>query len=559
VKGVLFLVAALLLAPLLSVAVAAAPSELCLSDAAGLKVADARLFDGVGSYRGPRVSVNPEAQRYFEQGMVFGWGFNFAEAARSFRAATLRDPDCAMCRWGIAWAVGPSINHDMAAADVPIARDALVQAKVHAADARTRELVAALAERHPASATGVDDAAAIRYAEAMVAFAQRHPGDADAAVLAAEALMTAHAYDWWTATGAARPWTPQILALLEQALALSPDHPGAHHYRVHLYDESKTPEAALGSAQRLATVAPGVGHLVHMPSHVYLRIGRYHDAVRANQAAVAADQQYAAATQPDPAYAAGYVLHNQHFLWAAALWSGESALAAATAASMAAAATALPAVAIDAGTRQHLQSTVWLTDLRFGRWEAIELRAGPSQADAGGAYLRGIVAMARGVAAARQGEVGLAGVQLARLQAARREASVQKLTVKSTHDAADLLRLAEALLRSDLAAARGDWPAAISNARQAVKLEDKLAVDEPPVWQIPARHRLGQALLQAGQPGAAGEVFAADLRRHPDNAVALQGLAEAERRRGRVSAAESTQRRAQAAWAHADVPLSKGY
>lgn len=557
-KRLLFLLAALLL-PWQTVAVAAASGELCLSDATGLKVADARLFDGVGSYRAARVSANPEAQRYFEQGMVFGWGFNFAEAARSFRAATLRDPDCAMCRWGIAWAVGPSINHDMAAADVPIARDALVQAKVHAADARTRELVAALAERHPAGATGVDDAAARRYAEAMVAFAKRHPGDADAAVLAAEALMNAHAYDWWTATGAARPWTPQILALLDQALALAPDHPGAHHYRVHLYDESKTPEAALGSAQRLATVAPGVGHLVHMPSHVYLRVGRYHDAVRANQAAVAADQRYAAATQPDPAYAAGYVLHNQHFLWASSLWSGESALAAATAASMAAAATALPAVAIEAGTRQYLQSTVWLTELRFGRWEAIEVRAAGDRPDAGAAYLRGIVALARGVAAARQGDVVRSREQLARLQAARRDAAAQKLTIKSTHSAADLLRLAEALLQSELAAARGDQPAAVRYARQAVTLEDRLAVDEPPVWQIPARHRLGQALLQAGQPGAAAEVFAADLRRHPDNAVALQGLAEAERRRGRVSAAESTQRRAQAAWAYADLPLPAVY
>lgn len=557
-KGVLILLAALLLS-WQPVAVAAASRELCLSDAAGLKVADARLFDGVGSYRGPRVSANAEAQRYFEQGMVFGWGFNFAEAARSFRAATLRDPGCAMCRWGIAWAVGPSINHDMAAADAPIARDALVQAKVHAADARTRELVAVLAERHPAGATGVDDAAALRYAEAMVAFAQRHPGDADAAVLAAEALMTAHAYDWWTETGAARPWTPQILALLEQALALSPDHPGAHHYRVHLYDESKTPEAALGSAQRLATVAPGVGHLVHMPSHVYLRIGRYHDAVRANQAAVAADQRYAAATQPDPAYAAGYVLHNEHFLWAAALWSGESALAAATAASMAAAATALPAVAIDAGTRQHLQSTVWLTDVRFGRWDPIEARAIDDRPDAGAAYLRGIVALARGMAAARQGGVARGREQLTRLQAARRDAAAQKLMIKSTHNAADLLRLAEALLQSELAAARGDRPAAVRYARQAVMLEDRLAVDEPPVWQIPARHRLGQALLQAGQPGAAAEVFAADLQRHPNNAIALRGLAEAERRRGQVSAAETAQRRALAAWAHADLPLPAAY
>ena len=346
----------LLLLPSL-VASALPANELCLSDARGLKITDARLFEGVGSYRAPRVSDHPEAQRYFEQGLVFGWGFNFAESARSFRAATLRDPDCAMCRWGIAWAVGPSINHDMDAADMPIARDAIVQARAYATDPRTRELVAALALRYADGAATVADADAVRYAEALVALAERRSNDADIAVLAAEALMTAHAYDWWRADGTAQPWTPRIAALLDRALALAPDHPGAHHYRIHLYDESRTPAAALASAERLPAIAPGVGHLVHMPSHVYLRLGRYHDAVGSNQAAVTADQRYATATIADRAYAAGYALHNQHFLWASALWSGESQVALDTAKAMAATVASWPDLQIDAGTRQHLLAT----------------------------------------------------------------------------------------------------------------------------------------------------------------------------------------------------------
>lgn len=543
--------ALLLLLPAL-VAGALPSNELCLSDARGLKISDARLFEGAGSYRAPRVSGHPEAQRYFEQGLVFGWGFNFAEAARSFRAATVRDPDCAMCRWGIAWAVGPSINHDMEAADLPIARDAIVQARVYAADPRTRELVAALALRHADGATTVRDVDANRYAEAMVTLAERRPNDADIAVLAAEALMTAHAYDWWRADGTAQPWTPRITALLDRALALAPDHPGAHHYRIHLYDESRTPAAALASAERLPAIAPGVGHLVHMPSHVYLRLGRYHDAVRANQAAVTADQRYATETIADPAYAAGYVLHNQHFLWASALWSGESQVALATATSMAATAASWPDLQIDAGTRQHLQATPWLTLVRFGRWSDILLATMDSKA---GPYLRGVTAYARGTAYAHQGMRARAEQELTALRAARRQASALKLEVKRTNRAGDLLAVAEALLRSDIAAARGAHAEAVRHARVAVAREDRLASDEPPAWLIPARHRLGQALLQAGQARAALAVFEADLERHPGNAVALAGRAESERRLGNTAAADALLVQARVAWDHADVPL----
>jgi tetratricopeptide (TPR) repeat protein len=534
------------------VASALPANELCLSDVRGLKVTDARLFEGVGSYRAPRVSDHPEAQRYFEQGMVFGWGFNFAEAARSFRAATLRDPDCSMCRWGIAWAVGPSINHDMDAADMPIARDAIVQARVYAADPRTRELVAALALRYADGATTVTDAVAIRYAEAMVALAERRPNDPDIAVYAAEALMTAHAYDWWRADGTAQPWTPRIAALLDRALALAPDHPGAHHYRIHLYDESRTPAAALVSAQRLPAITPGVGHLVHMPSHVYLRLGRYHDAVGANQAAVTADQRYAAATIADRAYAAGYALHNQHFLWAAALWSGESQVALDTAQAMAATVAGWPDLQIDAGTHQHLLATPWFTLVRFGRWNDILLATMDPKA---GPYLRGVTAYARGTAYANVGSRARAEQELTMLRAARRQASAQKLMIKQTNRAGDLLAVAEALLRADIAAARGSRAEAVRHARVAVAREGRLASDEPPAWQIPTRHRLGEALLQAGQPRAALAVFEADLERHPANAIALAGRAESERRLGNAAIADALWVQARTAWDHADVPL----
>lgn len=543
---------------------AAPPAELCLSDARGLKVADARLFPGA-RHAAPRVSDHADAQRYFEQALVMGWGFNFAESARSFRTAVQLDPSCAACRWGVAWALGPSINHHMDAADLPVVRDALVQARVHAAgDARTRDLVAALALRYP-SATGTpNDADAQRYATAMSELAQRHPDDADLQVLAAEALMNAHPYDWWDAQGRPQPWTPRIAALLDRAVALAPDHAGAHHYRIHLYDDSPEPARALDSARRLPAAAPDVGHLVHMAAHTALRTGHYHEAVLANEAAVAADLRYAAATKVDAAYAAGYALHNRHHLWAATLWSGESQRARAAARDIVQTVAALPAApADDAGLRdealdadataQYLLATPWLTDARFGRWDALLQRPVPS--DDAGPLLLGLVWFARGVAYAHTADVPAAQRAARRLDAERSAARKAALQVRRTHDADRLLDVAAALLASQIAGARGQHAAAVSAARRAVALEDRLEADEPPVWQIPARHRLGEALLQQQRPQAALDVFDADLRRHPSNAVALAGRAEALRRLKRTAPAERALADARVAWRHADVPL----
>lgn len=557
-----------LLASVLSAALplqAAPPTELCLSDARGLKVADARLFPGA-RHVAPRVSDHADAQRYFEQALVMGWGFNFAESARSFRTAVQLDPSCAACRWGVAWALGPSINHDMDAADLPVVRDALLQARVHAApgDARTRDLVAALALRYPSATEPPRDDDEQRYAAAMIELAQRRPDDADLQVLAAEALMNAHAYDWWDAKGRARPWTPRIAALLDRAVALAPDHAGAHHYRVHLYDDSPDPARALDSARRLPAAAPDVGHLVHMAAHTALRTGHYHEAVLANEAAVAADLRYAAATKMDAAYASGYALHSRHHLWAAALWSGESQRAQDAARDIVRTLATLPAAPVDdAGppdqapdadaTPQYLLATPWLTDLRFGRWHAVLQR--PVPADDAGPLLLGLVAFARGVAYARTADVPAARREAGRLEAARKAARKAALQVRHTHAADRLLDVAVALLRSQIAGARGQHAAAVGHAQRAVALEDRLAADEPPVWQIPARHRLGEAQLQQQRPQAALAVFDADLRHHPANAVALAGRAEALRRLQRPAPAEQALADARAAWRYADLPL----
>lgn len=546
--------AALMLAPLAWSKAPQGAAAVCLNDAGALPVADVRLLS-IGPYRAPRVSASDRAQQLFNQGMVFGWGFNFAEAVRSFRAAALTDIDCALCRWGIAWALGPSVNHDMKPEDVPIALDAITQARAYATDAASREraLIEALATRYSEDPKSDTEKLATDYAAAMRRLAARYPGDADIAVLAAEATMNEHPYDYWRPGGQAQPWTPGIIELLDRASRIAPDHPGAHHYRIHLYEASPTPEQALESAERIGTLAPSVGHLVHMPSHIYLRLGRYHAAVRANQAAVESDRAYLAAVKANPSYAADYVPHNVHFLWASALWSGESGVAMAAAEDLARAAGRLPDEPGRRGTRQHLQATPWLTLVRYQKWDAVLARVQPPMGDA--PYLGGLIHFAHGMAYAAKGDVHEARRQAEGLRVMERRSVGQKLKVKNINDASALLAIARSLLAAEIALVRGARAEAVRHAVAAVGAEDRLEIDEPPAWQLPTRHALGRALLASGRVQEARVVFADDLARHPENAVALMGLAAAERWLGRDAEADRLEQRARVAWALGDTEL----
>ncbi|HYM47827.1 MAG TPA: hypothetical protein VES91_05060, partial [Burkholderiaceae bacterium] len=498
----------------------------CTANTAKLPVSQARLL-AFGNYRGPLASSNDKAQRFFDQGLVFGWGFNFAEAVRSFRAAAQLDLDCALCRWGVAWALGPSINHDMDPADVPVALDAIVQARSNASPgSRDRALIDALAQRY-SDRPGVDaDRLARAYASAMQNLADRRAADADIAVLAAEAMMTAHAYDYWHTGGAPRPWTPQIVAWLDRALRLAPAHPGAHHYRIHLFEDSRQPERALGSAGELGALAPIVGHLVHMPSHIFFRLGRYRDAVRANSAAVQADREYAAAAGASSDYA----VHNLHFLWASALWSGDSDTASLAADQLAAATAASPVDTAHDGTRQHFLAAPALTKVRLGRWDTPAAQARRAGEPDAGPYLRGLTSFANGMTYAARGDMAAARVELESLQRSSRATQAASLTVKNINRASDVLAVARSLLESAIATARGVNSDAVRHARAAVAAEDRLATDDPPVWLVPARHALGAALLRAGRAVEARAVYRADLGRYPQNCAALAGLAVAERR-----------------------------
>jgi tetratricopeptide (TPR) repeat protein len=520
--------------------------------AQGTAARPAPLFEGMGGYRLAGASDVPQAQRYADQGMVLAFGFNPAEAARSFAAATALDPDSAACWWGLAWALGPTINADIAPGDVPRVEQAVARAVEHAkrATPRMRELIAALAVRHPRGRP-IDEAG---YAERMRALAKRHADDADVLFLAGEAVLNLHPYDWWERDGRPKPWTPEIEALLLAAIARDPQHPGAHHYVVHLYESSATPGKGVASADRLVNLVPGSGHLLHMPAHVYMRVGRYAEASAANRRSIAADRRYLAQVDAQGAYRVGYVAHNHHFLWASAAMQGRSAEA------LEAANAAWPAACgPQPGDRstailQHYYALPLYARVRFGKWD--ELLTDVLPPDVAEPYPMAVWHYARGTALVRKGRIADARAALERLDRIAADPALAETRIKNINAAAVLARIAALTLRADLDLATRRPERASPLLAQAVALEDGLTYDEPHLWLAPTRHALGAVLVAEGRGRDAERVYREDLTHYPDNGWALVGLARALRLQGRNEAAKEVDARFRDAWRDADVTIA---
>ncbi|HEX4884821.1 MAG TPA: tetratricopeptide repeat protein [Casimicrobiaceae bacterium] len=513
--------------------------------------APAPLFEGMGGYTLPGAAANPRAQRYVDQGMVLAFGFNPAEAARSFESAVALDPKSAAAWWGLAWALGPTINADMAPADQRRVEAAVARAVALARAARPqlRDLVEALALRHPRGRPIAEEA----YATRMQALAKRHPDDADVQMLAAEALLNLHPYDWWEADGRPKPWTPQIEALLVQAMERAPVHPGALHYWIHLNESSKRPAVALDAAERLTTLVPGSGHLLHMPAHIFIRTGRYAEASAANRRSIEADARYLAQVDAQGAYRVGYVAHNHHFLYASSAMQGraEEALAAARAAWPA-------ACGPKPGDRsttilQHYYLLPLYALVRFGRWRDILTDTLPP--DVAEPYPLAIWHYARGTAHVRSGQAKEARDALARVEALAADPALAAARIKNINAASALAGIAALTLRADLQAGERRSSDAIALLQKAVALEDSLTYDEPHLWLAPTRHALGAALLTAGRAGEAERVYREDLAHYPENGWSLIGLARCLRAQGRNEAAKDVDVRFRAAWADADVRI----
>ncbi|HEV3074519.1 MAG TPA: hypothetical protein VHB47_08890 [Thermoanaerobaculia bacterium] len=513
------------------------------------------LLETLGSYHRAVTTASPEAQRYFDQGLRLLFAFALEEAQLSFEAAARLDPACAGCWWGVAMSLGPHINVPGMPDRTLAAHRAIAKALALAPRATPVEqaLIAAAAKRSadPAPADKAGQAALDQaYAGAMREVTRRFPGDLDAAALYAEALMDVHPWDYWQPGGAPQPWTFEILATLEGVLRRDPDHPGANHYYIHAVEASPHPERAVAAAERLSNLMPGAAHLVHMPSHIYARIGRYADASAANRRAIAADQTFIERFHPQGFYMM-YATHNHQFLWSTALMEGRGAEALEQAR---AAAAMLPAEALRAmpGFDGGLEMPTW-TLVRIGRF-ADALREPPPPADF--AYATAAWHAARGIALAASGKP--ADAEPERRAVAAALASIPADAPQGFNTSRSLLAVALPLLDGEIAAARGQHPAAAAKLREAVAAEDALRYDEPSDWYFPLRPRLAALLLAADRAAEAQAVCEDDLRRHPENGWALAVLAESLRRQQKPADAQRAEQRLARAWATADLKPAAG-
>ncbi|MEZ4679990.1 MAG: hypothetical protein R2932_37795 [Caldilineaceae bacterium] len=509
------------------------------------------LLDNLGDFHRTITTESEEAQAYFDQGLVLAYGFNHELAIQSFQAALTHDPKCAMCYWGIAWALGPNINLPMDPALNGDAWTALEQAQALAKDASPVEqaFIEALAARYSQEAPENRADLDLAFAEAMGEVAAQYPDDADALTIYAEALMDLTPWNFWTAEGEPTEYTERILTTLEAALAIDPNHPAANHYYIHATEASKDPGRALESAKRLETLVPGAGHLVHMPAHTYWRTGRYADAVRANQHAAHSDET-AVAGMPDAGtynfYSVAYYPHNIHFESVAAAMMGDSATAIDAARRL-----------VEAIPEQAYQDLPFFEDfrpmpyqalVRFGRWQEMVDEPAPGE---GLPFATAFWHYARGVALAELGRVDEAREELAAVEEAKSNPAFAGLIMASFASAEQNLDMASGILSAAIASAEGDEDEAISQLEAAVAIQDSLPYIEPPAWYFPIRQLLGAELLAAGRTAEAEAAYRKDLEQYPANGWSLFGLHQA-----LEAQVATTQEAFATAWSDSDIMLT---
>ncbi|MBB6599739.1 hypothetical protein [Luteimonas sp. MC1825] len=516
------------------------------------------LLEGLGDYSFPVSSTHPEVQRWFDQGLALTYGFNHDAAERAFLKATELDPACAMCWWGASLVLGPHVNAAMDPADNADAWSRLQRARElgPSATAREQAFIEALAARYaaqpPENRRPLDEA----YAKATGTLVKQRPDDLDAAVLHAESLMDLQPWDYYDQELRPKGHTAEVVQTLESVIARDPEHAGALHLYVHAVEASADPQRGVVAADRLRQLIPGSGHLVHMPAHIYARVGRWHDAVLANQRAIEADDAYLAICRGNVkgVYPLGYVPHNHHFLWFAASMEGSSKLAG-EAARHTSERTELPELMRQPGFAglQHYWMTPWFERVRFGRWD--EIAAAPNPAP-DLPYVTAIWHYAQGMAAVRQSRPADADRHLAALRPLAADPEMETLMVWDRYPLAHSARIAERVLSAEIAASRGDHGTAIAALREGAKIEDGIPYDEPPGWHAPVRHTLGAVLLDAGRAADAEKVYREELHRNPGNGWSLFGLAKSLDAQRKTREAADVRRRFAAAWQNADVELT---
>jgi tetratricopeptide (TPR) repeat protein len=497
------------------------------------------LWTGLGSVTYKISTTNERAQAYFDQGLRLAYAFNHGEAQRAFRMAQKLDPNCAMCFWGEALVLGPNINLPMQEDALAPAYAAAQKAKALAGNASPREqaLINALAVRYgsdPKAARPPFDAA---YASEMAKVAKQFPDDDEIATFYAEAVMDLSPWNYWKPGGhEPNPQSVPIVPTLERVLARNPTHPGAIHYYIHAVEASDRPKRAEPYADRLRGAIPGAGHLVHMPSHIYYRVGRYLDALKDNKTAVDVDEKYLAdAKAPMGVYRLGYYPHNVHFVMASAQLAGDGQ-------TVIAAAEKLGQLIPNEAARgiamvQPVKAAPFFAHAQFSTPETILALPDPGDAIP---YIKAMWLYARGVALAQRRDSAGAAAAADAIGTIERTADF-KLLNESNVPAQEVLRIAQTLILARIAQANSDYRTAVVRFARAAAMQDALPYTEPPYWYYPIRQSLAAALLQAGRYAEAEQQFQRALTRAPANGWSYYGLAELYKARGNADAARKAE------------------
>jgi tetratricopeptide (TPR) repeat protein len=501
-------------------------------------------LQNLGVHQFPVTTKAERAQLFINQGVNLAFAFNHAEAARAFAEAARLDPDAAMAYWGHALVLGPNINAPMTPDDEPKAYALAQKAVALKASVTPREqaYIDAIGARYtgkPEDRAKADKA----YVAAMERLIARYPEDLDAQVFYAEALMDLMPWSYWTRDGQPHAGTRHIIASLERVLAKNQQHPGALHLWIHLWEATDTPERAEAEADRLLPLMPGAGHIVHMPAHIYQRVGRHADVIAVNEMAAKADEDYIAQCKAQGLYPLGYYPHNLHFIWMGATASGQKTLALEAARKLA---NQVPRDALSTvPTLQGFLVVPYWAMVRFQEWDAILADKGPDHSTL---FTRGVWHYARSMALIGRDRLDEAARELGALRELVANPEMKKESTFSTNSGFAILRIAAEVVTGEIAAKRREWDMAALHLERAVRFEDALIYQEPHDWHAPARQNLGAVLLAAGRPDEAETVYWEDLKRHAESGWSLSGLLAALNAQGKAEEAELVAARLQKTW-----------
>ncbi len=512
----------------------------------------APLFENLGSLTYKISTTQKSAQVYFNQGLRLTYAFNHAEAHRSFMEAARLDPDAPMTFWGQAYALGPNINDPLPERErIEKALTALEKAKSKFSNCTAKEkaLIEALATRYSIDTLTTSESLNLAYMQAMKKVVATFPEDGQIQTLYAASVMNTVPWNYWDADGNPSPNIAEAKLALEKAIQLNPDNPGAHHYYIHMVELPK-PDLAVPSAEKLGSLMPAAGHIVHMPSHIYIRVGRYYDAVKVNQRAVLADEDYISQCFAQGMYPLGYYPHNIHFLWSAASLLGNSDIA------IGAAKKTAEKVPVGEMEEMHFlqnfAATPLLAYVRFGKWNDILTMPAPNNKIK---HLKLIWHYARGIAFTRKNNLKEAREELLALKIMQDDPELETILAVGFDSSLTISELAYEVVAGEIAALEGNYNLAINHLGKAVKIEDELVYNEPSSWHIPPRQNLGAILLKAEKFEEAEAVFREDLDDLRQNGWSLMGLYKSLSAQKKMKEAVQVKQEFDEAWKHGDLKI----